>query len=177
MRLVEIGRTLDFRFAGHWVRSAEGRRGLALAGAAPDGTTLRYGEDPFIGVPYVQILGPGAAHAATALHVALEAWTEEEICAAWDVAVDVDARMLATMRVGLGAPETLDPSFGSRLRVAFTDPMALVRTSAVVASAFRAWAPLGRVRTRLATDDPDARVRDWCKRVGHADAEPSSLGH
>jgi hypothetical protein len=131
-------------------------------GLSPD-ADLWYVEDDISGSCYLQVSSPETRVAGEVLRAAeseLSCWTREDLFRAVDEANDPLDLGLALLRLGLGAPVSVDEEIQSRIADEFYNEFEEVRDMAVWASSY---APLRQYLPDLeevARNDESEKVRD-----------------
>jgi hypothetical protein len=125
------------------------------AARAEHGWEAAFRHDPELDVSYLEV----ADGDVDAIRSSLEVPTLERLLTAFQIAP------MAIARVGVAAPETLDPLVYEAFDEAFDHPEEDVRLTAVRAARYPGWPELRDRLERLADDDPDDGVRAAARAV------------
>jgi hypothetical protein len=122
---------------------------------------LLYIEDPVSECAYVVVDGSAWKKACDAITEQIEVWSTEEMFEELRKAANDTEKILAILRIGVGAPRDYDESFARRLRLGLADEDSAIREAAIAAFAYRIWPELDAELEEISKHDPneDCRMR------------------
>jgi hypothetical protein len=130
--------------------------------AVGPGTSLTYTEDPVSHNAYAVLVSEDRQTFDEALHIVEEElmpWTRRALLISIDEARDALALARAVIQAGLGAPDSYDEDFFTKIREAFSSPEKWVREAAVWATSYSPWPQYRPLLETVARDDPEEKLR------------------
>jgi HEAT repeats len=125
--------------------------------------SLHYVQDAMFGIGYVFLVGKPKGIVETLAEnasQALDPWTVEELCQAFDQSDDPRTRGQAALRLGLAAPPKPDQKVVQRISTALADQDARVRYASVFAASYTGYQAFVRDLRAIADRDDEAFLRE-----------------
>lgn len=129
---------------------------------------LQYEVDYISGQSYVYFSGDDfetLPSLVESLASSLQFWTRDDLLRAVDDATSDPNKGKAVLRAALGAPMEFDAEFFNRINGCMTAGEPALRNVGLLAAGAASWAQFRPVVERIATEDPEAEVREMARSV------------
>jgi hypothetical protein len=117
-------------------------------------------EDPVSECQWVDVTGKDGDKACAIILEKMDVWNDDEMLEGWRKGIDDNARIMAILRIGVGAAASHDERFAAAFREALADRDRAIREAAVHAVACANWPALDPDLTAIAANDEDERCRN-----------------
>lgn len=118
-----------------------------------------YVDDPISECSYVIVSGEDKDDAIALIKENTEFWSAEEMFSAWERASTDTEKILALLRIGVGAPYKYDEHFAVRLKEGLSSNYEQVREAALAAIGYRDWNEFDSNLLDVAENDPSENCR------------------